>query len=141
MRVGEIYWHQAFYADEANALLPKYLAILALPEKDDIVARTLTSRYEGTRPEVPPCFHGLPYPGFFLGVPGPPLTSKSWLDLRHMGDLDSRAVMAKLQSGVVRLVGAIEPQKLRAVLECVANADDTSQRQERYIRDEISLLP
>jgi hypothetical protein len=68
MQSGEIYRHDAFYRDmESGQTQRKYLVILAHTDGGDIVARLLTSRAHG-RPENPPCFHGLPYPGFYLGV-------------------------------------------------------------------------
>lgn len=69
-RVGRIYRDAHFYVDpETGQLKPKYFLVLAAPSDGDIVIRLLTSRYSGLRPETPPCSHGDPYPGFFLGIP------------------------------------------------------------------------
>jgi hypothetical protein len=109
---GAIYRHEAFYRSaESGRLEPKYLVLLATLPSDDLVARLLTSRSYG-RPEDPPCFHGRPYPSFYLGLLGGPLRAKSWVDLRVL----------------VRL------------LDCVAAAEDTTRLQEQTIRDELSRL-
>ena len=86
---GRIYRDSSFYVDlDSGELKPKFFLVLAAPPKSDIVIRLLTSRYAGVRPEVPPCFHDDPYPGFFLGIAGGPLNHKTWLDLRKVDDLD-----------------------------------------------------
>ncbi len=88
MQVGEIYRHEAFYLNqESGEFEPKYLLLLATLPSGDFVARLLTSRAHG-RPEDPPCFHGNPYPSYYLGVLGGPLGAKSWLDLRFLEDFD-----------------------------------------------------
>ena len=141
MIVGEIYRHREFYTDSlSGALLPKFLLILALPQGGDVVARLLTSRHAGTRPEQPPCHHGDPYPGFYLGIPGSALTTKTWVDLRKLDDLDIDVFNGWLRKGDITLVTSLAPQQLRATLECAASADDTTRQQERSIRDAIAGL-
>lgn len=54
---------------------------------EDWVARLLTSR-GNMRKETPPCSLENPYPGFFLGVIGDPLSLKTWVDLRWLADVD-----------------------------------------------------
>jgi hypothetical protein len=118
---GEIYRHEAFYADNTGELLPKYLVVLAVPPGDDLVARLLTSRQHG-RPEQPPCYHGAPYGGFFLGIPGPPLTEKTWIDLRPFDDLDPAEFRKTLQRGMLSLIHTLPVAVLREVLDCVAGS-------------------
>jgi hypothetical protein len=73
MESGAVYRHDRFYLDrETGELRAKFLLFLAPMRGGDWVARLLTSR-ENMRPRVPPCFLGDPYPGYYLGVPGPPL--------------------------------------------------------------------
>jgi hypothetical protein len=55
---------------------------------DVFVVRVLTSRPHG-RPVEPPCYHGDPYPGFYLGILGGPLQRGSWVDLRALDDVDA----------------------------------------------------
>jgi hypothetical protein len=137
---GEIYRHAAFYAEpNTGELLPKYLLILAVPHGDDIVARLLTSRAHG-RPEHPPCYHGLPYDGFFLGVPGEPLTEKTWVDLRPFNDIDPIEFRRRESEGIVAFTCALPVATVCAVIECVAASEDTTLRQERHLRDTLATL-
>ena len=141
MHVGEIYRHAEFYADPATGtLLPKFLVVLALPDGGDIVARLITSQHENARPKQSPCYHGAPYPGFFLGVIGGPLTKNSWLDLRPFDDLDIDIFRGRLRKGVITSAGVIAKESLRAALECAASAEDTTRWQERCIRDAMAGL-
>lgn len=140
MRPGDIYRHDCFYRDEETGeLLPKYLLVLAVPEGDDIVTRLLTSRAHG-RPETPPCYHGRPYGGYFLGVPGAPLTEKTWIDLRPFDDLDPAEFRKREANGILVRALVLESATLRADLECVAGSDDTTRRQEGHLRDTLAAL-
>lgn len=141
MRVlpGEIYRHDAFYVAETGELEAKYLLVLATPAKGDIVARLLTSRAHG-RPEMPRCFHGAPYGGFFLGVPGAPLLKKTWVDLRYLDDLDADDFRRREAKGKLVRVATLPREVLPDVLLCVAAADDTTPHQERHLRDALAAL-
>lgn len=141
VKVGDIYRHAKFYQDSATGqLLPKFLIVLALPHGGDVVMRLLTSRNGSVRPRSPPCHHGNPYPGFYLGVLGGRLGAESWIDLRHHDDLDIDAFQNKLVKGVITLEATLAVAPLRAALECVAAADDTSRQQERDIRDAVRCV-
>lgn len=138
---GHIYRDSEFYVDqESGELKPKYFLVLAAPAKFDIVIRLLTSRYAGVRPEDPACFHGDPYPGYFLGIPGGHLNSKTWLDLRKTEDLDPWDFARYQSEERIRDVGAIPAEQYKAVLTCAARADDTTRRQEQFIRDVLAIL-
>ena len=140
-RVGYIYRDASFYAEPATGeLKPKYFLVLATPERSDIIIRLLTSRYGGARPEDPPCFHGDPYPGFYLGVVGGALSAKSWLDFRPTDDLDRWDFARFEEAGRLREVMQVPAAQLRAALECAASADDTSRWQERMIRDGLAAI-
>lgn len=139
MQSGDIYRHEAFYVDEETGRsAPKYLLVLAVSQRDDIVARLLTSRPHG-RPETPACYHGRPYGGYFLGVPGT-LREKTWIDLRPFDDLDPIEFRKREESGTLVLACALPMAMLRSVLECVAGADDTTRHQERRLRDTLAAL-
>lgn len=140
-RIGHVYRDSAFYVEpQTGELKPKYFLVLAAPERGDIVVRLLTSRYAGMRPENPACFHGDPYPGFFLGVLGGELGARSWLDLRARDDLD-RWDFARLEdAGRLREVMGLPRHQLGQALECAAGADDTTRQQERLIRDALASL-
>ena len=140
MKSGKIYRHEAFYRNASTGQLErKYLVILACTEGGDIVGRLLTSRAHG-RPEEPRCFHGVPYPGFYLGVLGTPLVTKSWVDLRGFEDIDSAQFSRRQAAGVIKLVSSIPADLQVDMLDCVARADDTTRVQENAIRDELARL-
>lgn len=139
--VGHIYRDNAFYADPTTGeLKPKFFLVLAAPSRGDIVARLLTSRYADLRPEAPPCFHGDPYAGFYLGVLGGSLGTKSWLDLRPMDDLDRWDFAKHEEAGRLKEIMALPMPQLRAAMECAAGADDTTQAQAKLIRDSLAAL-
>jgi hypothetical protein len=137
---GAIYRHEAFYRSaESGRPEPKYLVLLATLPSDDLVARLLTSRSYG-RPEDPPCFHGRPYPSFYLGVLGGPLRAKSWVDLRYLDDFDGIEFKRRMNGGRVVPVTLLRNEVLVRLLDCVAAAEDTTRLQEQTIRDELSRL-
>jgi hypothetical protein len=136
---GDIYRHAAFYLGDTGEIKTKYLLVLAAPINTDVVARLLTSRPHG-RPETPPCYHGLPYGGYFLGVIGAPLVRKSWVDLRYLGDLDPIDARAEQTRGILTRISTLPREALRAVIECVAAAEDTTRRQEKHLRDTLAAL-
>jgi hypothetical protein len=141
MQVGDIFRHAEFYADSATGeLLPKYLVILAQTPGGDIVARLLTSKAQG-RPENPRCFHGHPYPAYYLGVLGGALGAKSWVDLRRLPDFDEKDFQRQVRAVVLTYTSSVPAEHLRLLLECAAAADDTTQLQERAIRDHLGRMP
>jgi hypothetical protein len=140
VRIGTIYRHAAFYIHpETGEIKPKFLVALARNSAGDIVARLLTSRQHGRR-EHPPCFHGDPYPGYFLGIPGGRLTQKTWVDLRQLDDLDNDAVTRLLRKRVLTAEIGLPMELLLDLMECVAGAEDTTRLQEHSIRDELARL-
>lgn len=76
----------------------------------------------------------------FLGIPGAPLTQKTWLDLRYLDDLDPDAFRKREAAGILTCVTTLPTDVLRAALLCVAAADDTTRSQERYMRDTLGTL-
>ena len=139
MQPGEIYRDAEFYVADSGELAAKYLLILAFPAGDNIVARLLTSRAHG-RPETPLCYHGSPYGGYFLGVPGDPLTQKTWVDLRYLDDLDPDKFRKRTTHSIIAHVLTLPPATLCAIIDCVAGADDTTRQQERHLRDTLAAL-
>lgn len=140
MAPGEIYRHDRFYADlETGELLRKYFVVLAILPSSDFVVRLLTSKAHG-RPESPKCFHGHPYPGYFLDVPGGELGTKTWVDLRHLDDVDSGNVQQLIKRKVITRSMTIPTADLSSLLECVAAAEDTTRRQEQAIRDLLATM-
>lgn len=138
MDVGEIYCHDRFYVDANGALRAKYFVVFALAPSGDIVARLLTSR--GGRVREPRCFHGDPYPGFHVGVPGAPLDRDTWIDLRPTDDFDGDQVGGALRKGIIRFITRLPQPQLFAAMECAAAAQDTTRLQERLIRDALARM-
>lgn len=140
MSPGAIYRHTRFYLDSTTGeMKPKFLLVLAISPAGDLVVRLLTSRAHG-RPEDPPCFHGWPYAGFYLGVLGAPLRVKSWLDLRQQDDLDTDDFNRAIRKGFVTKVMELPQPILIPALDCAARADDTTRQQETLMRDVLAKL-
>lgn len=135
---GQIYRHDRYYI--ANGVWQrKYLLVLAASASGDVIHRLLTSRTHN-RPKHPPCFHGDPYPSFYLGHLGGQLTSDSWLDLRGLDDYDGLDFTNDKASGGLRLAQTLGRSQLCSALDCVAGADDITRQQERSIRDQLAIL-
>ncbi len=142
---GQIYRHDCFYRDSAGQWQVKYLLVLTGTPDGDVVFRLLTSRAHG-RPEQPPCYHGNPYPSFYLGYLGGALTAKSWLDLRRYDDYDGISFAANLTARDLSLVAILPQEILCQALDCVANADDTTRQHEvdpmsRQFLAEFKVVP
>lgn len=131
VKPGEVWRHDAYYLD-GDEFKVKYLLALAVLSDGDIVYRLLTSR-QLDRPRAPMCYHGSPYPGFFLGVLGKELQKESWLDLRECEDMDSYAFGQLFREGLMACVGPISGEQFSVALDCAANADDTTKRQRNAI--------
>lgn len=135
----EIYRHDAFYRDAASGEFQrKYLVVLARIPGDDLVVRLLTSKQHG-RPEDPRCYHGYPYPGFYLGIIGEPLPAKSWVDLRYLDDFDP-SIAPKMLARVLARITSIAKDIFAELLDCVGRAEDTTKLQERAIRDQLARM-
>jgi hypothetical protein len=134
---GQIYRHPRYYHD-ATGWHTKYLLVLAA-NTDNVVYRLLTSRAHA-RPEIPPCYHGDPYPGFYLGLIGGSLSTKSWLDLRRQDDYDRRQFSTDVAAGLLTPEASLSLQQICAALDCAANADDTTRQQTGQMRDQRALL-
>jgi hypothetical protein len=137
---GEIYRDDAFYLNsETRQPMPKYLVVLGSNRAGDIVFRLLTSR-QGGRPENPPCYHGDPYPGYFLGVLGQPLAQKSWVDLHGQDDYDAQTFAQYLAGGRVTLILVMSRLQICAVLDCSSRAMDTTTQQASTMLDSKASL-
>lgn len=134
---GQIFRHPRYYQDDAG-WHAKYLLVLAA-DANNVVYRLLTSRAHG-RPENPPCYHGDPYPGFYLGLIGGSLIAKSWLDLRRQDDYDHRQFAADVSAGLLTPEASLPLQQLCAALDCAANADDTTHQQTRQMRGQRARI-
>jgi len=81
-----------------------------------------------------------PYSGFPLGAPGGELSWPTWVDLRQQDDYDSDVFRGRMVKNIIRSVLQLAPGQLRDLLECAANADDTTPNQGRKIRDALASL-
>ena len=136
---GEIFRHGSFYLDEHGRWQAKYLVVLATTPARDFVFRLLTSR-QRDRPRDPPCFHGDPFPGFYVGLVGGPLDSETWIDLRPSEDYDGQSFAADLRAGTLQRICALPVEMLRALLDCTARAPDTTNQQSTAIRDQLAAI-
>jgi hypothetical protein len=117
VRTGEIHHHRRFYVDpDTGEYRGKYLLTLTMLPGGDLVARLLTSRAHG-RPTEPPCYHGDPYPGFYLGILGGPLHQESWLDLRALNDFDASDVNKERSRGDLSFVMTLDSNLFREAVE------------------------
>lgn len=140
---GTVLHHSRFYLDKATGeYKPKFLVLLAPMRGGDWVVRLLTSQHADVRPEQPPCHHGDPYPGFYLGVldPASGLGKKSWLDLRGLEDAETVEILRLLDAGAATEVMILPVELLRLALACAASADDTTMAQEQALRDQLAIL-
>jgi len=128
---GDILSHNAYYLD-GSVFKKKYLLVLAVQDNGDIIYRLLTSRQAG-RPRMPPCYHGFPYPGFYLGVIGGTLDKESWIDLRECEDLDKLEYSKLQREGIISRAGSLPISQLPAIIECCAFAEDTTRRQQSVL--------
>lgn len=140
VRPGNIYRHSRFYRNSAGIWQTRYLLVLASTPENNVIFRLLTQR-AFDRQESPPCSHRDPHPGFYLGVLGGSLTTKSWLDLRGQDDYDGATFVADCARGILKsVVVSLSHGLLRQLLDCVADAEDTTAQQERALREERTRL-
>ena len=140
---GEIWRDDAYYPDpDTGELLPKFLLVLGVRAADgDVVYKLLTSRAHG-RPETPVCYHGMPYPGYFLGlVTNPLLPLNTWVDLRESEEYDRREFDRFQQAGRLAYVHTLQGATFIDAARCVAGAPDTLKRQRVVIQDMIASQP
>jgi len=136
---GEIFRHSRFYRDHEGIWQAKYLLILAFSPGRDIVYRLLTSEPHG-RPTTPPCHHGNPYSGYFLGVPGAPMTRQTWLDLRAADDYDADCFTEHVSVGWLQFALNLPLVQFCEALSCAASAEDTTNQQSRAMFDQRARI-
>lgn len=83
----------------------------------------------------------MPYPGYYVGVPGSPLDRETWIDLRAFPDIDADEARILIANGILQRTARVANPKLRSALECTAGAADTTRQQEQAIRDQLARLP
>jgi hypothetical protein len=134
IKPGWIYHHSEFYRDQSGQFKAKFFLVLAHSTSDEIVARLLTSKPHGRRKD-PPCFHGVPYPGYYLGNLSGALRAETWVDLRALDDFDGKVLTELQEASIVEPLAELPKESFLGVLDCVASAEDTTRYQESLIRD------
>lgn len=136
--VGQVWLYHNYYPEPDNNqnFLPKFIVILGIHADGDVVCRVLTSKSTG-RNEAPSCFHGNPYPGFYIGIPEPKghLCKPTWLDLREHDDYDQGVFLDLVNRGELTFHINLDDNSLPQILDCAANADDTTKRQANCIKN------
>jgi hypothetical protein len=129
MAVGDIYLHAQYYRNAiTQQWMSKYFLVLAISPSGDIVFRLLTSQPHG-RPNNPPCYHGDPVAGYYLGVLGGSLNKPTWLDLHPHKDMDGDDFAQKITEGVISFCRTLPIGMLCPAISCAANAPDTTNAQ------------
>lgn len=136
---GEIYRHGSFYQDNDGRWLPKFLLVLAFSPARDIVYRLLTSEPHG-RPTTPPCHHGNPYSGYYLGIPGGRLTRETWLDLRSENDYDGKYFAEDMVASRLVLTAQLSFEQHCDALSCAARSEDATKQQSKAMLDQRAKL-
>lgn len=129
--LGEVWRWADFYCDrETGEALPKYVAILALPQGGDIVMRLLTSQ-ESLRSRVG-CSHDSIRPGYYLGVLDSTsrLHEQSWVDLREFDNVDQPDWDRLVRGGKLTRELSLRAEVLCEVLQCAIGAPDTTRLQQ-----------
>lgn len=135
--IGEVWKNSEFYSDkDTGNPLPKYFLIIGTENTGDIIYKLLTSRSNG-RPSDPACYHGLPYPSYYIGTPQPSgcLCKPTWIDLRESETVDCMDFKRLLHASVVSLEHTISNDELIPILECAAQSDDITKRQRDAVLD------
>lgn len=125
---GEILWWPTCLRRDDGSFHGKFMLVLGTCAGNDVVFRLLTSKQYG-RPTEPPCYHGHPYPSYYLGVLGDPLFKESWLTLGPQEDYDGVDFENACKARELQPVGQLPRERLAAILECVAESDDVTGRQ------------
>jgi hypothetical protein len=73
-------------------------------------------------------------------VLGGELGTKTWVDLRYLDDVDALDVQREIQRNIVKASGVLDRHALMPLLDCAAAAEDTTQRQERAMRDLLAAM-
>jgi hypothetical protein len=80
----------------------------------------------------------MPYPGYFLGIPGQGLDLPTWVDLRFLEDFDGLDFQRLMVSRVISEAFDLAAETFVDLLDCAARADDTTRHQEQGIRAELN---
>jgi hypothetical protein len=130
---GELY-HYPNYVFPDGGQRDKFVLLMGKTRADDwILARTTTQPHG--RSHNPPCYHGDPYPGFYINTAGGLLPKTTWVALDRLDDYDTRDFDTKAAQGKIALVGKLALNTFCQLLDCAIRAQDITAIQERAMRD------
>lgn len=139
---GQIWRDDCYYLDrQTGECQRKYLLVLAVDARSgDIVTAVFTSKPNGLV-EQPPCNHGPPRAGYFVGTPRGVLARPTWVDFNSLQDLDAADLPRLQRSGRLSVLAQVLPVPLFcAVLRCLLQYDDLTGRQARLVGDVAAQL-
>lgn len=137
---GQIWQDDCYYLDrQTGGCKRKYVLILAADAGDALTA-VFTSKPNGLT-EKPACNLGPPRAGFFVGVPGGVFGQPTWVDFNSLEMLDAADLALHVATGRTHmLTQTLNTAMLCAVLRCLLQSDDITQRQARWLGDTAAVL-
>lgn len=138
---GQIWLDHQYYLDAHDQYKRKFILILANgPGSGDLIAVALTSKSHGLR-ENPPCDHGPPRSGFFIGILGGPMQLNTWADFSNFEDVDDQLVDRRLASGRYASTPTVLPKaNFVALLRCAMQCDDLTKRQRQWLQNSVGAI-
>ncbi len=134
MRSGEIWTHLQYELSDGS-YKPKHLIILGeRNHRFEVLYARLTSRPNGL-PDNPPCYHGNPRSGYYLGVPGGILNKETWVVFDDIAYLDSRDMRYLTNSNLMAPTAIF-----CSLLRCIQQSEDILGIQYDQIMDTIQSV-
>ncbi len=135
---GDIYYDPHFRFPD-GAMKGKLFIILGLAPSDDyIVARTTSNPQRKSWHYG--CHNDEPDPNFFIPIGRQVFHKDTWINLDYLVDLDARDFKAKIKARDIQHKDRLPVDILKDLMACAASADDTTQLQEKVIRDTLTTL-
>lgn len=137
LAVGEVLHDPAFVFRDGETG-NKLLVVLAIEGGICLVARTTSQPQRKSRSYG--CHHEDAQPNFYLPLEARIFPKDTWLCLDYLTELQADAMQASVNAGQIKSRTRITPGVLREMLDCAANADDTSQTQALMLRKALGAL-
>lgn len=135
---GDVY-HFPDYVFPDGSSRDKFIVLLAVTRASDWIVVRTTSRQNG-RPTHPPCYHGYPYPGYFVELADGLFRLPTWIALDRFDALDSKAFAARAKSRHVELKGRLGRSLFAGLLRCCVQSDDVTVLQDQAMREVLATL-
>lgn len=139
---GQIWRDDCYYFDQVTGECKrKFVLVPAVdPRSQDLVTAVFTSKSHGLADD-PTCSLGPPRAGYYVGIAGESLPLESWVEFSSVDTLDIDDLIIHASSGRKRLIDQrLSAPMFCAVLRCVLQSPDISQRQTRWIGDTAAAL-